>query len=102
MPRKNDAEQLPFMVNQHRERLRDWDHSVTAEEADIQSLIFDNLFDDGEKAELAVLYVALQDQRLSDNRQYHNNRAEFDRRQAAYSLEAIERADKMFRKQKEE
>lgn len=84
MPHRQGASEIVlFMAGQARERCREWEHPVTAEEGDIQSLIFDNLFNDGDRTELALLYVALHDQRINDSREYRDNRAEFDRRWTA-------------------
>src|SRR5262249_45790511 len=78
MPRKRVQD--PFLIvvlTEGRVRCAEWDHPVTAEESDILSLIHANLLSDDDKSELAMLYTALEDQRKTDNHEYHNNREPF-------------------------
>lgn len=97
-PKGDASDAAVFILSQGRERRLEWDHPITGEEGDIQSLINDNLFNDGDQAELAALCAALQDQRIKDSREYHDNRAEFDRKWTASFCERKAWFDRQFRK----
>ena len=79
MSSPSNEPQLIFVLSQGRARALEWDHPCTQQESDLQSLIFDNLFQGGDTAELAALTDALEDQRQSDSNWHRNDRADFYR-----------------------
>jgi hypothetical protein len=87
---------LIFILQEHRTRLCEWDHPVTADESDLLSLVYNNLLSNGSRQELIALSSALEDQRKADNHEYHNNREAFERKREEGNRQQVAHIHSLF------